>query len=99
MRRAWRSRGGHELAAVTKLAIRARSGHEVGSASSRRSRSGQRQLAADVEQDVGLAARHGLRIRRAHRLVVEVEPLLRVDRERRVVARARATGITKGILW
>lgn len=47
---------------------------------------GQRQLAADVEQDVGLAARHGRRVGRADGLVVEVEPLLFVYCESRVVA-------------
>ena len=46
---------------------------------------GQRELAADVEEDVGLAGGHGARLRRAHRLVVEVPPLLLVHGERRVV--------------
>lgn len=52
-----------------------------------RSGGGQRELAADVEQDVGLAGRHRRRVGRADRLVVEVEPLLLVDGERGVVAR------------
>lgn len=50
----------------------------------------QRQLAANVEHDVGLAGGDRVGVRRAHRLVVEVEPLLLVDGERCVVARAGA---------
>lgn len=53
----------------------------------------QRQLAADVEHDVGLAARHGGGVGRADRLVVEVEPLLLVDRECCVVARTGAGAV------
>lgn len=47
----------------------------------------QRQFPADVEEYVGLAAGDGVRVRGAHRVVVEVEPLLLVYSERGVVTR------------
>lgn len=53
-------------------------------------RAGQRQLAADVEQDIGLARSDGLGVSGSDRLVVEVEPLLLVDRVGCVVAGARS---------
>lgn len=51
---------------------------------------GQCQFAADVEQDVGLTRGHGLGVRGSNRLVVEVEPLLLVDRVSCVVPGARS---------
>lgn len=50
---------------------------------------GQGGLTADVEQDVGLARGDCGRVRGAHGLVVEVEPLVVVDRERCVVPGSR----------
>lgn len=51
---------------------------------------GQRQFAADVEEDVGLARGDGLGVRGSDRLVVEMEPLLLVDRVGCVVSGARS---------
>lgn len=51
---------------------------------------GQRQFAADVEEDVGLARRDGLGVSSSDRLIIEVEPLLLVDRVGSVVTGARS---------